>query len=68
MNGFLHLGAAMKWEKYKDVSRHQVPRCATPIHGDLARLAPAYVETAEFDLLHDAIARRAQFLRTIFRT
>jgi acetyl esterase/lipase len=30
-----------------------MPRYASPIYGDLSRLAPAYVETAEFDLLHD---------------
>jgi acetyl esterase len=30
-----------------------IPRYASPIFGDLAQLAPAYVETPEFDLLHD---------------
>ena len=30
-----------------------MPRYASPIYGDLSQLAPAYVETAEFDLLHD---------------
>jgi acetyl esterase len=30
-----------------------MPRYASPIHGDVSQLAPAYVETAEFDLLHD---------------
>lgn len=30
-----------------------VPRYASPMHGDLSQLSPAYVETAEFDLLHD---------------
>ncbi len=30
-----------------------VPRYASPIHGDVTRLAPAYIETAEFDILHD---------------
>jgi acetyl esterase len=30
-----------------------IPRYASPLYGDLAHLAPAYVETAEFDLLHD---------------
>jgi acetyl esterase len=30
-----------------------VPRYASPIYGDVSRLAPAYVETPEFDPLHD---------------
>jgi acetyl esterase len=30
-----------------------IPRYASPLYGDLSQLAPAYVETAEFDLLHD---------------
>jgi acetyl esterase/lipase len=30
-----------------------VPRYASPLQGDLSGLAPAYVEIAEFDLLHD---------------
>jgi acetyl esterase/lipase len=30
-----------------------VPRYASPLQGDLSSLAPAYVEIAEFDLLHD---------------
>jgi acetyl esterase/lipase len=30
-----------------------IPRYASPLYGDLSELAPAYVETAEFDLLHD---------------
>lgn len=30
-----------------------MPRYASPIYGDVSRLAPAYVETPEFDLLHD---------------
>ena len=30
-----------------------MPRYASPIYGDVSQLAPAYVETAEFDLLHD---------------
>lgn len=29
------------------------PRYASPLHGNLTGLAPAYVETAEFDVLHD---------------
>ena len=29
------------------------PRYASPIYGDVSRLAPAYVETPEFDPLHD---------------
>jgi acetyl esterase len=30
-----------------------MPRYASPINGDVSQLAPAYVETPEFDLLHD---------------
>jgi acetyl esterase/lipase len=30
-----------------------IPRYASPILGDVSQLAPAYVETPEFDLLHD---------------
>ena len=30
-----------------------IPRYASPIDGDVAQLAPAYIETPEFDLLHD---------------
>jgi acetyl esterase len=30
-----------------------VPRYASPLDGDLTHLAPAYVETPQFDLLHD---------------
>jgi acetyl esterase len=30
-----------------------IPQYASPINGDLSELAPAYIETAEFDLLHD---------------
>jgi acetyl esterase len=30
-----------------------IPRYASPIEGDVSQLAPAYVETPEFDLLHD---------------
>jgi acetyl esterase len=30
-----------------------MPRYASPIDGEFSGLAPAYVETAEFDLLHD---------------
>jgi acetyl esterase len=30
-----------------------MPRYASPIYGDLSQLAPAYVETPQFDLLHD---------------
>ena len=31
----------------------EIPRYASPILGDVSQLAPAYVETPEFDLLHD---------------
>jgi acetyl esterase len=30
-----------------------IPPYASPINGDVSQLAPAYVETPEFDLLHD---------------
>ena len=45
---------ASLWEVYfRDPLAAGVPRYASPIHGELAGLAPAYVETAEFDMLHD---------------
>jgi len=37
-----------------------MPRYASPIYGDVSRLAPAYVETPEFDLLHDQGGAYAQ--------
>jgi len=37
-----------------------MPRYASPIYGDVSRLAPAYVETPEFDLLHDQGVAYAQ--------
>jgi acetyl esterase len=39
-----------------------MPRYASPIHGDVSGLAPAYVETPEFDLLHDQGHDYAQVL------
>jgi acetyl esterase len=30
-----------------------IPRYASPLYGDVSQLPPAYVETPEFDLLHD---------------
>lgn len=39
-----------------------VPRYASPIHGELTRLPPAYVETPEFDPLHDQGHAYAQAL------
>src|SRR3974390_479711 len=30
-----------------------IPRYASPIEGDVSHLAPAYIETPQFDLLHD---------------
>jgi acetyl esterase len=40
-----------------------VPRYASPINGDVSDLAPAYVETPEFDLLHDQGADYARGLK-----
>jgi acetyl esterase len=39
-----------------------MPRYASPIYGDVVGLAPAYVEIAEFDLLHDQGSAYAQTL------
>jgi acetyl esterase len=30
-----------------------MPRYASPLYGDVSQLAPAYLETAQFDILHD---------------
>jgi acetyl esterase len=40
-----------------------IPRYASPIDGDVSELAPAYLETAEFDLLHDQGNAYAQALK-----
>jgi acetyl esterase len=40
-----------------------IPRYASPIYGDVSQLCPAYVETAEFDMLHDQGTTYAQALR-----
>jgi acetyl esterase len=40
-----------------------MPRYASPIYGDVSALAPAYVEIAEFDLLHDQGNAYAQALK-----
>jgi acetyl esterase len=39
-----------------------MPRYASPLYGDASQLAPAYVETPEFDLLHDQGNAYAQTL------
>ncbi|MGO9933611.1 MAG: alpha/beta hydrolase [Steroidobacteraceae bacterium] len=39
-----------------------MPRYASPIYGDVSQLAPAYVETPEFDMLHDQGKAYAQAL------
>jgi acetyl esterase/lipase len=41
----------------------ELPRYASPIYGDVSRLAPAYIETPEFDILHDQGGAYAQLLR-----
>jgi acetyl esterase len=53
------------WDMYlRDVDRHRPPGYAAPGHReDLARLAPAYVETAEFDPLRDEGREYAQRLK-----
>jgi acetyl esterase len=40
-----------------------MPRYASPINGDVSQLAPAYVETPEFDLLHDQGNAYAEAMR-----
>jgi acetyl esterase len=37
-----------------------MPRYASPIYGEVSQLPPAYVETAQFDILHDQGAAYAQ--------
>jgi acetyl esterase len=39
-----------------------VPRYASPLYGDVSKLPPAYVETPQFDPLHDQGAAYAQAL------
>jgi acetyl esterase len=39
-----------------------LPRFASPMAGDAAEVAPAYIETAQFDLLHDQGAAYARLL------
>jgi acetyl esterase len=40
-----------------------MPRYASPIYGDVTDLAPAYVETAQFDILHDQGTAYAHAMR-----
>jgi acetyl esterase len=40
-----------------------MPRYASPIYGDVTELAPAYVETAQFDILHDQGTAYAHAMR-----
>lgn len=44
---------ANMWKMYLQDCDCVAPAYASPIHGDLHDLPPAYVETAEFDPLHD---------------
>lgn len=40
-----------------------LPRYASPLDGELSGLAPAYVETAQFDLLHDQAAAYVEAMK-----
>lgn len=40
-----------------------MPRYASPIYGDVTDLAPAYIETAQFDILHDQGTAYAHAMR-----
>lgn len=44
---------ANMWKMYLRDFKGVVPAYASPVHGDLHALPPAYVETAEYDPLHD---------------
>lgn len=51
------------WEAYLGHALEKgVPVYASPLHGNLTNVAPAYVETTEFDALHDESAAYAQAL------
>jgi acetyl esterase len=52
------------WEVYLGHPLTQgIPRYASPIDGDLQGVSPAYVEIAQFDVLHDQGLAYAQALR-----
>jgi len=61
---FRAMSKAPLWEAYIGHALVAgMPRYAAPIHGELAGVAPAYVETAEFDPLHDEGMAYAEALR-----
>ena len=51
------------WDYYLPGGTDKAPPYASPYHGDLAGLPQAYIETAEFDPLHDEGLNYAQKLQ-----